>query len=127
MAAKEFDVEVQDSLGRTSMLRVVLASEHRSALAPSESGRPDWIWSLEQPEVSGVRWIETWDENALELGVRRFAVGDTLPPNVACWRYGEASLSTVLWAFPAGVAAGKAAEEIQDARQRRKWRANEPF
>ena len=40
---------------------------------------------------------------------------------------GEASLSTVLWAFPAGVAAGKAAEEIQDARQRRKWRANEPF
>jgi len=46
-----------------------------------------WIWSLEEPEVSGSRWIETWDASKLELGVRRFTVGDSLPPNVACWRY----------------------------------------
>lgn len=62
---------------------------HGRSPTSSESGRPDWIWSLEQPEVSGMRWIETWDANALELGVRRFTVGDTLPPNVACWRYVE--------------------------------------
>lgn len=54
-----------------------------------EAGRSDWIWSLEQPEVSGVRWIETWDENRMELGVLRITVGDRLPPNVACWRYVE--------------------------------------
>lgn len=46
-----------------------------------------WIWSLELPEVSGWRWIETWDASTLEIAVRRFTVGETLPPNVACWRY----------------------------------------
>lgn len=56
---------------------------------PSAIAKQDWVWSLEQPEVSGMRWIETWDANALELGVRRFTAGDTLPPNVACWRYVE--------------------------------------
>lgn len=46
-----------------------------------------WIWSLEQPEVSAVRWIETWDESALAFNVLRFHLGDKLAPNVACWRY----------------------------------------
>ena len=58
--------------------------------ARSEIGTKDeWTWSLDQPEVSGSNWIETWDETAMELGVRRFTVGDVLPPNVAAWRYVE--------------------------------------
>lgn len=48
----------------------------------------DWIWSLEQPEVSGWRWIVYWTVDSIPLpGVMRFTVGDTLPENVACWRY----------------------------------------
>ena len=47
----------------------------------------EWTWSLEQPEVSGQHWIETWDERAMALGVMRFTVGDVLPENVAAWRY----------------------------------------
>jgi hypothetical protein len=60
------------------------AVRNRSRYVPHEA---EWIWSLDAPEVSGWRWIETWDESKLELGILRFTVGDELPSNVACWRY----------------------------------------
>lgn len=49
--------------------------------------RDGWIWSLEQPEVSGWRWIETWSHGTLAINVMRFHVGDSLPEDVSAWRY----------------------------------------
>jgi hypothetical protein len=66
----------------TEEKRLILAALRK--YVPHEA---EWIWSLDAPEVSGWRWIETWDESKLELGILRFTVGDELPSNVACWRY----------------------------------------
>lgn len=67
------------------------ALRFKEALAPASATQAqfgqEWTWSLDAPEVSGWRWIETWDERAMAFDVRRFHVGDTLAENVACWRY----------------------------------------
>lgn len=57
----------------------------RNALRAAEGD--GWTWSLDQPEVSAWRWIETWDASAMSFGVLRFHLGDKLDANVACWRY----------------------------------------
>lgn len=77
---------------RVESARETVADTHAAAApvsVPSAIRRSEWTWSLDQPEVSAWRWIETWDESAMKFGVLRFHLGDKLAPNVACWRYVE--------------------------------------